>query len=32
LAGYWLDIGRPADYEQALDSFNAHKEEFLKEK
>lgn len=30
--GYWLDIGRPADYEQALDSFNAHKEDFLKEK
>lgn len=29
--GYWLDIGRHTDYEQALDSFNNHKEEFLKE-
>lgn len=28
--GYWLDVGRPEDYAQALEEFEAHKEIFLK--
>ena len=28
--GYWLDIGRPEDYELATDEFEKHKSEFLK--
>lgn len=28
--GYWLDIGRPDDYAQAIDEFEANKEVFLK--
>ena len=27
--GYWLDIGRPDDYAQAIDEFEAMKERFL---
>jgi NDP-sugar pyrophosphorylase family protein len=27
--GYWLDIGRPDDYSQAIDIFNDQKERFL---
>ena len=27
--GYWLDIGRHDDYEQAIDEFSAHRDEFL---
>jgi NDP-sugar pyrophosphorylase family protein len=27
--GYWLDIGRHDDYEQAIDEFSAHHEKFL---
>ena len=27
--GYWLDIGRPADYERAIDEFEAMKGRFL---
>lgn len=30
--GYWLDIGRPDDYMQAIDVFEAKKEMFLKQK
>ena len=26
---YWLDIGRPDDYQQAVDEFEAHRSEFL---
>jgi len=29
--GYWLDIGRPDDYEIAIDDFENHKNEFLDE-
>lgn len=29
-SGYWLDIGRPDDYAQAIDEFNIMKEKFLK--
>jgi len=29
--GYWLDIGRPEDYELAIDEFEKHKSEFLSE-
>ncbi|MDY0116711.1 MAG: sugar phosphate nucleotidyltransferase [Sulfurimonadaceae bacterium] len=28
--GYWLDIGRPDDYEQAIEEFDKLKEKFLK--
>lgn len=28
-AGYWLDIGRPDDYMQAIDEFDSLKERFL---
>lgn len=28
--GYWLDIGRPDDYEQAIDEFDKLKDKFLK--
>lgn len=28
-SGYWLDIGRPDDYIQAIDEFDALKEKFL---
>jgi NDP-mannose synthase len=28
--GYWLDIGRPADYDQAIEKFENNKSEFLK--
>lgn len=28
--GYWLDIGRPDDYEQAIQDFAKYKSEFLK--
>lgn len=28
--GYWLDIGRPADYEQAVKDFTAQRDRFLK--
>lgn len=27
--GYWLDIGRHDDYEQAIEEFAAHREDFL---
>lgn len=27
--GYWLDIGRPDDYNSAIDEFEKHKSEFL---
>jgi len=27
--GYWLDIGRPDDYERAIDVFSTHREAFL---
>lgn len=30
-SGYWLDIGRPDDYEQAVDEFSRLRTEFLKE-
>jgi NDP-sugar pyrophosphorylase family protein len=29
--GYWLDIGRPDDYEIAIDEFERNRELFLKE-
>jgi len=29
--GYWLDIGRPEDYEVAIEEFEKHKSEFLEE-
>jgi NDP-sugar pyrophosphorylase family protein len=29
--GYWLDIGRHDDYEQAINEFAAHRDEFLSE-
>jgi NDP-sugar pyrophosphorylase family protein len=29
--GYWLDIGRPDDYEKAIQEFIKHREKFLKE-
>ena len=29
--GYWLDIGRPDDYETAIEEFEKYKSEFLKE-
>ena len=28
--GYWLDIGRPDDYAQAIDEFDSMKEIFIK--
>lgn len=28
--GYWLDIGRPDDYAQAIDEFDSMKERFIK--
>jgi NDP-sugar pyrophosphorylase family protein len=28
--GYWLDIGRPDDYMQAIDEFEVRKEQFLR--
>ncbi len=28
-AGYWLDIGRPDDYQQAIDEFERMREQFL---
>lgn len=28
-AGYWLDIGRPSDYERAIDDFNHQREIFI---
>ena len=28
--GYWLDIGRPDDYAQAIDEFESMKEKFIK--
>ena len=27
--GYWLDIGRPDDYSQAMDEFNEMKTKFI---
>lgn len=27
--GYWLDIGRHDDYEQAIEEFSAHRDDFL---
>ncbi len=30
--GYWLDIGRPEDYETAIEEFEKNKSEFLKGK
>jgi NDP-mannose synthase len=30
--GYWLDIGRPDDYMQAIDEYEKNKEKFLPEK
>jgi NDP-sugar pyrophosphorylase family protein len=30
-AGYWMDLGRPDDYEQANEDFNAMKHQFLPE-
>ena len=27
--GYWLDIGRPGDYEEAVEQFSSHRSEFL---
>jgi len=27
--GYWLDIGRPEDYERATEEFEKHRDEFL---
>jgi NDP-sugar pyrophosphorylase family protein len=29
--GYWLDIGRPDDYERAVEEFAAHRSDFLPE-
>jgi NDP-sugar pyrophosphorylase family protein len=29
--GYWLDIGRPDDYAQAIDEFESHRRLFLKD-
>jgi len=29
--GYWLDIGRPEDYERAIVEFNERRDQFLKE-
>jgi NDP-sugar pyrophosphorylase family protein len=31
-AGYWLDIGRPDDYLQAIEEFEHLKEHFLNQK
>jgi NDP-mannose synthase len=28
--GYWLDIGRPDDYSQALEEFEAFEERFIR--
>jgi len=28
--GYWLDIGRPDDYEQSIEEFSKNKEKFLR--
>ena len=28
--GYWLDIGRPDDYEKAIDMYGKNKNIFLK--
>jgi NDP-mannose synthase len=30
-SGYWLDMGRPDDYEKAIDEFENRKHEFLKD-
>ena len=30
-SGYWLDIGRPEDYERAADEFEKFKSEFIKD-
>ncbi len=30
--GYWLDIGRPDDYQEAIQTFEAHRREFLPER
>jgi len=30
--GYWLDIGRPDDYQEAIQAFEAHRREFLPER
>lgn len=30
-AGYWLDMGRPDDYERAIDEFESRKHEFIKD-
>lgn len=30
--GYWLDIGRPEDYQKAIQEFEKHRQEFLPEK
>ena len=27
--GYWLDIGRPDDYAQAIEEFDSMKEKFI---
>ncbi len=27
--GYWLDIGRPDDYEQAINEFSKNRQKFL---
>jgi NDP-mannose synthase len=27
--GYWLDIGRPGDYQQAIDDFESGRQELL---
>lgn len=30
-SGYWLDMGRPDDYERAIDEFESRKHEFLRD-
>jgi NDP-mannose synthase len=29
-AGYWLDLGRPDDYAQAIEEFDRRQAEFLR--
>jgi NDP-sugar pyrophosphorylase family protein len=30
--GYWMDLGRPDDYEQAAEDFSKMRAQFLREK
>jgi len=30
-SGYWLDIGRPDDYAQAIDEFESMRTRFIRE-